>query len=204
MTDNTGVGDKYSDSCKKDFWQKVFDKELQYLASELKGCRDLLSVGCGPADIEAKLVELGFNVTGLDVSEECLRCAPDSIRKVAGRAEDMPFPPKSFDAAIYVASMQFIDNYAEAVNKTANVLRDGGKLIVLMLNPESEYFKNRVQNPESYVSKVKHTDMISIVYAIAKQFSVETEYFLGIKGEELFDTSDDTAAALFVVKGTKF
>ncbi|MDX9715299.1 MAG: class I SAM-dependent methyltransferase [Dissulfurispiraceae bacterium] len=203
MRDDTDADARYLASCKSVFWQKVFGKELNYLAAELEGCKDLLSVGCGPAVIEAGLSELGFNVTGLDVSGECLESAPDSIRKVVARAEEMPFPPESFDAVIYVVSLQFIDDFQKALNKTAAVLRKGGRLVILLLNPDSEYYKSRSKEPESYVSKIKHTNLAMIVYEVARNFSVETEYFLGIRGEDLFDTSNDTEAALYVVKGSK-
>jgi len=59
--------DKYLQSCRTEFWKKVFKAELEYALQELKGAKDVLSVGCGPAIIEAGLAEHGFNVTGLYV-----------------------------------------------------------------------------------------------------------------------------------------
>jgi hypothetical protein len=47
--------DKYLQSCKTEFWKKVFNAELEYAVQELKGTKDVLSVGCGPAIIEAGL-----------------------------------------------------------------------------------------------------------------------------------------------------
>jgi 2-polyprenyl-3-methyl-5-hydroxy-6-metoxy-1,4-benzoquinol methylase len=70
---------QYIESCGKSFWQKVFQIESEYLVEHLKGCRDVLSVGCGPAVIEGELAMHGFNVTGLDVSQRALNCAPDGI-----------------------------------------------------------------------------------------------------------------------------
>ena len=83
--------DRYITSCGKEFWQKIFAYELAYLASNLKGCREILSVGCGPAIIEGGLVKHGFNLTGLDVSREALGRAPDDVRTVEACAEKMPF-----------------------------------------------------------------------------------------------------------------
>ncbi|KPJ66063.1 MAG: hypothetical protein AMJ43_09300 [Coxiella sp. DG_40] len=81
--------DKYLQSCKTEFWKKVFKAELDYILRQLKGAKDILSVGCGPAVIETGLAEHGFNVTGLDISKEALDRAPDSIRTITGSAENM-------------------------------------------------------------------------------------------------------------------
>ena len=195
--------EKYLQSCKSEFWKKVFKAELDYILHQLKGIKDVLSVGCGPAIIETGLAEHGFNVTGLDISKEALDQAPDSIRTVAGSAEKMDFASLSFDAVIYVTSVQFIENYKEAIKQSARVLRSGGKLLVMLLNPESEFFKEKAKNPDSYINKIKHTDLREIERTIAEYFSVKTEYFLGIKGTKVFQSRNSNAASLCVIKGTK-
>ena len=126
--------EKYLQSCKSEFWKEVLKTELDYVFQQLSGVKDVLSIGCGPAIIEAGLAELGFSVTGLDISEEALGQAPDNIRKKAGSAEKMDFSESSFDAVIYVASLQFIEEYKQAVKETTRVLRPGGKGLVMLLN----------------------------------------------------------------------
>jgi SAM-dependent methyltransferase len=197
------VMDEYVQSCKTPFWQKVFQVEREYLVRHLQGTTDVLSVGCGPAIIEGGLSERGFRVTGLDISREALACAPDHVRKIVGRAEDMDFPASSFDAVIYVASLQFIEDYRKAIEKTAHVLRPNGKVIVMLLNPESAFFKERVRNPASYVTRIRHTNLPEIEAAIADCFCVETEYFLGVRGGEVFTSHDPAVAALFIIRGVR-
>lgn len=195
--------EKYLQSCKTEFWKKVFKAELDYILDQLKGAKDILSVGCGPAIIEAGLAEHGFSVTGLDISKEALDQAPDNIRTVAGPAEKMGFADCSFDAVVYVASLQFIERYKQAIKETARVLRSGGKLLVMLLNPESEFFKEKVENPDSYVNKIKYTDLKEIEKAALEYFSIETEYFLGIKETEIFQSRDSNLASLYIIKGIK-
>jgi len=202
VKDTGNIEERYLESCRKEFWQKVFQFELQYLIEHLEGCRDVLSVGCGPAIIEAGLAEQGFRVVGLDVSREALSCAPDSIRKVVGSAEDMNFRESSFDAAIFVASLQFIEDYKKAILKTAQALRPNGKLIVMLLNPESDYFRERIRKYDSYVRKIRHDNLKEIETSIAEFFQIVTEYFLGIRGENIFDSSDPSEAALYIIRGT--
>jgi ubiquinone/menaquinone biosynthesis C-methylase UbiE len=195
--------ERYLQACKTDFWKKVFKAELDYILQELKGAMDVLSVGCGPAIIETGLSEHGFNVTGLDISKEALEQAPDSIRTVVGSAEDMDFADSCFDAVIYVASLQFIREYKEAIKETTRVLRPKGGILVMLLNPASEFFKEKAGDRRSYVSRIKHTNLEEIERTIAELFFVKTEYFLGIKGTEIFQNRNPKLAALYVVKGKK-
>jgi len=195
--------EKYLQSCKTEFWKKVFKTEADYILKELKGAEDVLSIGCGPAIIERALCEYGFNVTGLDISKEALDKAADGIRTVVGSAENMNFPDSCFDAVIYVASLQFIEKYGKAIEETARVLRPNGKLLAMLLNPESEFFKQKTTNPDSYINKIKHTDLTEIERTIAEYFSVQTEYFLGIKGAEIFQSRSPDLASLYVIKGKK-
>ena len=194
---------KYLRSCKREFWSNVFGAELEYTLQELKGTKDVLSVGCGPAIIESGLAEHGFNVTGLDISEQALSQAPDSVRTVAGSAENMVFSDSSFDAIIYITSLQFIDNYRKAVKETTRILKKDGRILVMLLNTESDFFKNKSRNPASYVNRIRHTNLKEIEETIAGHFAVRTEYLLGIKGEEIFQSSDPDLAGLYVVKGKK-
>lgn len=190
-------------SCKTEFWKKVFEAELDYILQELKGTKDILSVGCGPAIIETGLSEHGFNVTGLDISKEALDQAPDSIRTVVGSAGNVDFVEFSFDAIIYVASLEFIEKYKEAIKQTARVLRSGGKLLAMLLNPQSQFFKEKARSPASYINKIKHTDIREIERTIAEYFSVQAEYFLGIKDEQIFQSRNPNLATLYVIRGKK-
>lgn len=195
--------DRYMQSCRTEFWQGVFRIELEYILQYLVKGEEVLSVGCGPAIIESALSEYGFSITGLDVSQEALGCAPDNVRTVAARAEDMPFPASSFDAVIYVASLQFIENYRKAIEETTRVLRPEGTLLVMLLNPESDLFKGKLRDPHSYVRKIRHTDLREIEEVIAENYGVHREYLLGVKGDIVFASRDVTDAVLFIIRGTR-
>lgn len=194
--------EKYIETCREVFWQNVFRFELEYLLLNLRGSKDILSVGCGPAIIEGELSNRGFQVTGLDISQEALKCAPDGVRAFVGRAEDMPFPESSFDAVIYVASLQFIDDYQKALQKSAVALRPHGKIIVMLLNPQSEFYKERSRNPDSYMNLMRHKDLKQIEKVIAGYYgTIKAEYILGITGEKIFASKDPSESALYAIIG---
>lgn len=194
---------RYVEICQERFWQNIFQFETEYLVERLQGCCDILSVGCGPAIIEGKLNEHGFNVTGLDISAEALKCAPDSIRKFAGSAESMPFAESSFDAVVYVASLQFIEDYRKALQKTLKVLRPNGRIILMLLNPDSDFFKDRLREPDSYVNLIKHKSLINIEDTVKEFYTVQTEYVLGVNGDRILKSNNPREAALYVIAGTK-
>lgn len=193
----------YLDDCQTDFWRKVFKEEMKYILKNLDGCKKILSVGCGPAIIEKGLIEKDFEITGLDISKEAFEGAPDSIRKIVGSAEQMNIEDKSFDAVIYVASMQFIAEYKKAIKETSRILRPNGKIIVMLLNPESKHYKNWTKDPDSYMCKMKHLGTEEIENELSKYFSTESEYYLGIDDEKVFSSEVKNLASLYVIKGIK-
>jgi len=195
---------EYIKSCESEFWQAVFRKEIEYILQALHGYWKVLSVGCGPAIIERELQKNGFVITGLDTSEEALSVVPESIKTVVGSAEKMEFPDASFDAVLYVASLQFIDNYEKALQESARVLIPDGRLLVMLLNPASAFFKSKRRQANSYINNIKHTDLAKIEGGIRRFFVVErVEYYLGIRDGQIFDTRDPALAALYIVQGAK-
>ena len=189
--------------CASDFGRKVMDAEADYLRKKLAGRKKILEIGCGIGAFEQRLSDL--NITGLDSSEAMLEEARKRSNKtfIRGSAYHLPFPDSSFDAVFFVTTLEFLDDYKKAIEETARILEKGGKLIVMVLNPESEYFKSHYQKPGDYFRKIKHMDFEEILERISKFFEMEAEYFLGIRGNEIFDTQDKKFAALYVIKGIK-
>ena len=65
-----------------------------------EGSGALLDLGCGTGQYAAALAELGWTVTGVDVSEDMLRRAREKgVNAVRADATDLPFEDASFDAA---------------------------------------------------------------------------------------------------------
>jgi wyosine [tRNA(Phe)-imidazoG37] synthetase (radical SAM superfamily)/SAM-dependent methyltransferase len=194
---------RYHDACQSDFWRDVFRAEIDYLSKKLEGARDVLSVGCGPAAVEKGLSDAGFQLTGLDASRQALARAPEGIRTVVARAEDMPLSTASFDAVIFVVSLQFVEEYRQALEEASRVLRPGGRLVVMLLDPASDFFRDRSRDPGSTISRIKHADLQAMADAASADFDIRTEHLLGVKGRTVLDSAKPGEAALFVIRGTK-
>jgi hypothetical protein len=94
----------------------------------------------------------------------------------------------------FVASFQFIEDYRKALDRSVAVLCPKGKIIILLLNPESLFFKERSRDPDSYVSRIRHTDLKAIEYAVAKDFEIHTEHYLHINGSNVSKAGSEEEA----------
>src|SRR3989338_1109822 len=197
------IVEKFIRFCASDFGRKVMDAEADYLRKKLAGRKKILEIGCGIGAFEQRLSDL--NITGLDSSEAMLEEARKRSNKtfIRGSAYALPFPDSSFDAVFFVTTLEFLDDYRKAIEEAARVLEKGGKLIVMMLNPESEYFKIHFQKPDDYFRTIKHTNTEEIWRWASNFFELQGEYFLGIRSNEVFDSSDRSFAALYVIKGMR-
>ncbi len=195
----------YLDFYKTDFGKQVLEKELVYVMQELANCKKILSIGSGPCVLEAGLHQIGGKkVVCLDSSKEMLKECPEFMETVLEDAKKTGFQDEEFDAILFVASLEFIEDADKALGEAKRVLSKKGKVLALVLNPASFYFKERSKKSGSYFNKIKHKNLEKIKNLFKKQFKeVETEYFLGITGEKVFESSDKEKAAILALKGIK-
>ena len=98
----------------------------------------LLDVGGGTGALAGKLATaLEAQVTVLDPTAEMLRYVPDDspVQALQGTAEAMPFAPDSFDALIVTDAFHHFRDQPGAVREFTRVVRPGGLVVVLELDP---------------------------------------------------------------------
>lgn len=127
----------------------------------------VLEVGCGTGHWLARLRSRGCTVVGLDRSSGMLSCAVDQVgdaKLVLGRAEALPFPARSFDRIVVINALHHFDAPARFVSEAYRVLRSGGRICVVGLDPSQgpeewfiyEYFRRtRELDKARYPSTVK-------------------------------------------------
>ncbi len=195
--------DHHAQSFDTNFWNDIRDLELKFIIENLSGCKDILSIICGPTTIESQLSQNGFHVVSMDFSCEISKHNSQYERPVSVRTELIPLQDLLFDAVIYVTSLQFIEDIETAIIQTTNVLRPQGKLLVFLLNPTSELVSSRINDPNSYYHKIKHTNLMDIENLISDYFTVQSEYYLGIQGQRIFASNSKADSILYVVQGIK-
>ncbi len=196
--------EKFVEFCDSEFGKKVMKKEAEYVYNELKKYGKILDVGCGLGSFEQNLPTL--NIIGLDVSREILEKARKRSDKtfVQGKAEKLQFKDSTFDAVFTITTLEFLDDYQDAVKEMARVTKLKGKILVMLLNPKSEYFREEIKKPGDYFKRIKHHDLKEIRDYISQFYMiVKEEKFLGIRGNHIFNTDDERYASLYVIVGIK-
>ena len=127
-------------------WLEVF--ELVVREAELVGAR-VLDVGCGTGKFCRVLAERGLaRAWGVDPSPEMLAEArarvPRSVGLKLGSAEDLPFKPGFFDAAVLWTVVHLIER-PRAFAELDRVLAPGGRVAIVTFAPEHfhSYWQNR-------------------------------------------------------------
>jgi len=197
------IVEKFMRFCESDFGKRVMDLEAGFLRKEFRNCRKILDVGCGIGSIEERLPEL--DITGLDGSQAMLAEARKRSSKhfVVGDASRLPFPSGSFDAVFMVTALEFLPNYKTALDEIARVLTNRGRLVVMMLNQQSEYFKSHYAKEGDYFRNISHKDYGGIIAYASALFYLDTGYFLGISGAKVSEEGDASSAALLILRGRK-
>ena len=96
----------------------------------------LIDVGCGTGSYAAALAEQGWDVTGVDVSEDMLRRAEaKGVHAVQANAASLPFEDGSFEAAISVFTHTDLDDFSGVVAEIARVLRPGAPFVYVGAHP---------------------------------------------------------------------
>ena len=99
---------------------------------------DALDAGCGTGFLSLELAGRGHRVTGIDfaaamIAEARRKAAERSlaVRFEQGDAEQLPFPPASFDLVISRHVLWTLPHPEAAVDEWIRVLRAGGRLVVI-------------------------------------------------------------------------
>ena len=101
-----------------------------------EGLGRLLDLGCGGGAHAVSFRDAGWDVTGVDLSEDQLRLARErGLDVVRADAATLPFDDASFDAAVSIFTHTDFDDFAGAVRETARVLRPGGRFVYLGVHP---------------------------------------------------------------------
>jgi SAM-dependent methyltransferase len=129
-----GIADWYD----AEFQPSPLESETWQTLVELLGEGDgtLVDIGCGTGSYAAALADLGWTVTGVDVSEDMLRRAQEKgVETVRADATALPFADDSFDAAVSVFTHTDVDDFAGVVREVARVVRPRGTFVYVGVHP---------------------------------------------------------------------
>jgi SAM-dependent methyltransferase len=130
-----GYADWYDDNIAP-FGLAAMDTIRRYLGPGKGRCLDL---GCGTGLHLATLIDLGWSMTGVDVSKDQLRLAServgDEVELIQADASELPCPDGTFDAVLSAFTHTDVDDFEGLLREAARVLRKGGRLVYVGLHP---------------------------------------------------------------------
>lgn len=127
---------------------KETEADLIHKLLELRPGEKLLDAGCGTGIFTLDFVCQEAEVVGLDLSLPMLRAAEKKIKgypfsPVRGDMLCLPFKDNSFDKAISVTALEFIEDATRAVAELFRVTRPGGYIVIATLNSLSPWAARR-------------------------------------------------------------
>ncbi len=124
------------DTDKSDSVARTWEAVLMALASKGTG-RRALDVGTGTGQFAVYLAKNGFQVTGVDLSDEMIACAKANARREGlnidfkvGDAEHLGFADNSFDVIVSRNLLWTLPYPEKALTEWKRVLKPGGRLVV--------------------------------------------------------------------------
>lgn len=134
----------------------------------------VLDAGCGNGKTSSGLIELGFDVTGIDFSsnaiESCENIYGNGAEFITGDCLNMPFSDDSFNGVYAVHLTEHFD-YDEVrifSSECFRILKPGGKLFVKSFSPDDmrsgrpvrEGIRYRYRKPEEIISLFGEFDVL--------------------------------------------
>ena len=112
------------------------DDEVNGIARAFGGSESVLDVGTGTGRFSKPMSELGFRVTGVDVSRRMLLKAREKGMGglVLGDAYSLPFKDKSFDAAMTIHLLHIVVDWARVMREIGRVTR--GNVVTILRVPQ--------------------------------------------------------------------
>jgi SAM-dependent methyltransferase len=96
----------------------------------------LLDVGCGTGAHTAAFAEQGWQVLGIDLSQDQLRLARKrGLEFVQADAAELPFDDESFDAVVSMWTHTDVDDFSALLGEVKRVLRPDGPFVYVGAHP---------------------------------------------------------------------
>lgn len=122
-------------------WESGSRKDIipffqKYVKKNAKVC----DLGCGDGYGSYKLAEAGYEVTGVDVSEEMLERAATvnadgSAKLLKSAMENVPVGNKEFDAVLAINSLEWTESPLMVLKEMKRILKDDGIACIGILGP---------------------------------------------------------------------
>jgi SAM-dependent methyltransferase len=113
-------------------------RHIAFLSRNLPPGARVLDVGCGRGVLLGALADRGFEVHGVEISEEAARGAdPRAEIRIASRLQDAGYAASHFDEVIIWHVFEHMADPAETLAEVHRILAPGGRVVIAVPNFES-------------------------------------------------------------------
>jgi len=136
-----GVAGWYDDLLKKDntYQSEVILPNL-LKTMNIKSSDNVLDLACGQGFFAREFAKLGAKVVGVDISKELIKIAKEqntqNINYMVSSADNLSFlKDQSLDKISIILALQNIENISKVLKECSRVLKNKGKLYVVLNHP---------------------------------------------------------------------
>ena len=141
----------------------VINGSILALLNPQRGER-VLDIGCGEGNHLLYLGSLGLDINGIDASPYMISRARerlgDRCTLKTGMAEDLPFDDNEFDLAVFINTLEFLDDPLQALREAGRVAKR--KVFIAAMNSLSWNYLRRKSAGLFYKSIFKHVRFYNI------------------------------------------
>ena len=123
------------------------------------GSQKVLDAGCGPAVLTRLLLDLGHRVTAVDVSENMIELARQTVGKENDHVNfhqadvaDLPFEDAGFDMIISRYVVWTLPDPVKVLIEWQRLLKPGGRIGIIDGNWYYHYYRSRIRRCWAHVS----------------------------------------------------
>ncbi|WP_071461228.1 class I SAM-dependent methyltransferase [Bacillus massilinigeriensis] len=127
----------------REMWESGSRKDIvPFFMKYVKPGSQVADLGCGDGYGSFKLHQLGYLVTGVDVSEEMIayargRLGEEGPRFIKADIAKTDFAAESFDAMIAINSLEWTEAPIKAIEEMYRITKSGGQAVIGILGPTS-------------------------------------------------------------------
>lgn len=132
---------KFWNKNSKEMWDEGSRKDIiPFFQNHVELGARVCDMGCGDGYGALKLVQAGYHVLGIDLSEEMIEVATtqrtaENISFEKGDIAHIPVESSTFDAVLAINSLEWTENPLSVLNEMKRIVKPGGFACIGILGP---------------------------------------------------------------------
>ncbi|MCS7205832.1 MAG: methyltransferase domain-containing protein [Leptospiraceae bacterium] len=184
------IAEEYEEQIPQHIKERVLKKKIDIITNSVPKNAKGLDAGCGQGWYVKEMMNIGYQMYGIDFSEKQLQKAKELTKNpnlFHGSITELPFPDEYFDFIYTINVLHHLPTKEEqikALNEFYRVLKPKGKLIIHEINVLNPFFRFYISYIFPLIKSIDEGTEIWIDISLLKNFSalsmfsiIKIEYF---------------------------